>query len=490
LWYGTKFLGVVGALLSFAAPAALGGTNPQCQSDPGLFDYGPHRDNPEAEQLAMHVSGEIRAPDALYDRIRGDLARIRESYPILEGAVDQPDYTRDMLLVKVDPGQPWTGFEDLNAYYQVVDDDPFFGSWRRVTFCDNVNAPVLAEIYLAVPEVLCAEPSWMIGTSVEIDVEIVGTAFRYEITEGWGDCPSGCICGRFWEFGVLADGTVVLLGYSEWCESPDTACCVEAGACQTGSILSCLVAGGAPLGFDTPCEEDADEDGLDGSCGDNCPAQANADQADGDQDGHGDVCDNCASAFNPGQGDDDGDGVGTDCDNCPSTANADQSDDDADSVGTACDNCPLTANAGQSDGEKDGVGDVCDNCVLDFNPAQSDGDGDAEGDRCDLDDGLIYVTFATPEFVDWQAEAGYEVWNAYKGDLNVLLAGGPCTQSPGSNPLAARYCGLEVPFLPDPLDPDAGQPAFFLASGVSGGVESGLGQDSAGNDRANENPCP
>ena len=34
-----------------------------CQSGPGYFDYGPHRGNPEAEQLAMHLTGQLRAPE-------------------------------------------------------------------------------------------------------------------------------------------------------------------------------------------------------------------------------------------------------------------------------------------------------------------------------------------------------------------------------------------------------------------------------------------
>ncbi|MFN3198301.1 MAG: fibrinogen-like YCDxxxxGGGW domain-containing protein [Bradymonadia bacterium] len=77
---------------------------------------------------------------------------------------------------------------------------------------------------------------------------------------------------------------------------------------------------------------DADSDGVNDDV-DNCPNNANADQADGDGDGSGDVCDACpADATN----DADGDGVCQDVDNCPTVANADQADDNGDGYGDAC----------------------------------------------------------------------------------------------------------------------------------------------------------
>ena len=77
---------------------------------------------------------------------------------------------------------------------------------------------------------------------------------------------------------------------------------------------------------------DGDADGLCGAA-DNCPAVANANQADGDGDGIGDVCDAC-----PGDAtnDEDGDGVCQDVDNCPSISNAGQIDDNGDGFGDAC----------------------------------------------------------------------------------------------------------------------------------------------------------
>jgi hypothetical protein len=83
----------------------------------------------------------------------------------------------------------------------------------------------------------------------------------------------------------------------------------------------------------TTAVADADGDGVPDDT-DNCPNDANADQADGDSDGAGDVCDPCPTD-NPD--DIDGDGVCTSADNCPNDANADQADGDSDGAGDVCD---------------------------------------------------------------------------------------------------------------------------------------------------------
>ena len=73
-------------------------------------------------------------------------------------------------------------------------------------------------------------------------------------------------------------------------------------------------------------QADTDSDGVPDDI-DNCVDTANADQADLDGDGMGDVCDD----------DMDGDGVLNVDDNCPETANADQADADGDGIGDLCD---------------------------------------------------------------------------------------------------------------------------------------------------------
>ncbi len=242
---------------------------------------------------------------------------------------------------------------------------------------------------------------------------------------------------------------------------------------------------------------------LDSVCDpiDNCPTVPNSEQQDADGDGDGDACDpdsdgdgwltdvdNCPTVHNPGQENLDGDGLGDACDPCPMD---EVNDPDGDGLCTQ-DNCPTVDNPGQEDFDGDLLGDACDNCPIAFNPGQIDSSGDSEGDICDLNDNFIYVSVYDNADVTWQKEIGFNGWNVYSGDLEVLKATGEYTQIPGINPLAARECDLPVFFTlwsdSGAIDPHS--EAFYLVSGNGTGGEGSLGTDSSGTPRPNTNPCP
>ncbi len=128
--------------------------------------------------------------------------------------------------------------------------------------------------------------------------------------------------------------------------------------------------GEVTLEYEVP---DADGDGWEDN-EDNCPNLANADQADNDFDGLGDICDE----------DDDNDGILDSEDNCVVISNSDQLDSDYDGIGDVCDICPLDAD---NDIDGDGICGNIDNCPTNPNEDQIDSDCDGVGDVCDVCDG-------------------------------------------------------------------------------------------------------
>ena len=215
------------------------------------------------------------------------------------------------------------------------------------------------------------------------------------------------------------------------------ACIVAAGSCagidDDNDTICNLAAGMAPqecAGADDNCpavananQADFNDNGIGDACDDvdgddvvdaddNCLELENADQADADNDGVGDACDNCDADANADQNDADGDDTGDACDACPVAAGADCSrvDEDGDgacedpALGAGCpaqrDNCPEDANADQADADRNGLGDACnddedadgdewaddlDNCPTLSNGDQANLDGDDRGDVCDTD---------------------------------------------------------------------------------------------------------
>ncbi len=240
---------------------------------------------------------------------------------------------------------------------------------------------------------------------------------------------------------------------------------------------------------------DDDGDGVPDAF-DNCPAIANASQANGDGDALGDACDNCPSVTNQNQLDGDSDGRGDACDNCPTVANGSQTDTDADGKGDACDNCPAASNANQLDGDADGLGNACDNCPTVANANQADLDLDGIGDACDPDrdgDSVPNVDDCAPDARGTSAIPG-EV-SGLRSDANrQTLRFNGATQAhvyglyrgsvaPGATFAYNHQCvapSSPQRLVDDAVNPASGELFYFLVGGRNSCGDGTLGSGSSG----------
>lgn len=149
---------------------------------------------------------------------------------------------------------------------------------------------------------MAACPPDLISTAGTLCRAVAGACDIAEVCDGSStDCPADV----YFSTGVVCRGAAGVCDVTEVCTGSGAACPADAfvpsstvcrastGICDiaencTGSGANCPADIGEPDGdSDTICDPD-----------DNCPTVDNTDQADGDNDGLGDLCDGCTNALN------------------------------------------------------------------------------------------------------------------------------------------------------------------------------------------------
>lgn len=196
---------------------------------PCLHDFGPEYENAEAVQIGLEMISHVGPlPQAVYDRIDGDLELIRTEHPELADQFHAMAWAPNQLIAAKPQSAPVSDeYECLNTYYQVVDDKIFasFGDvdYHLLTFAGKLNPVALVPIYAALPDVNFAEPNGLIGgQNFWEPIDLGGGVWRWEIDDGWHDCFDGCDCHRFYTIEVDAAGQVTIISIEEfgapWCE--------------------------------------------------------------------------------------------------------------------------------------------------------------------------------------------------------------------------------------------------------------------------------
>jgi len=216
-------------------------------------------------------------------------------------------------------------------------------------FCSAIPGLPLGTVVLGVAQ---PEAPVSIGTGTLTTPAIPGT-YTLRLTNPVGTVVEKGASGRpYWWNEAVGVGTVGNLSITvqagrECCDAYE-GCCLPDDTCTYAAPAECVELGGVPSGTD--CEDDADGDGVDGTCGDQCPDDpdklvpgvcgCNLPDDDYDGDGTLDCIDGCPydpNKIEPGvcgcgapDDDTDGDTI-LDCrDRCP--GQDDLIDDDGNSV--------------------------------------------------------------------------------------------------------------------------------------------------------------
>ncbi len=185
----------------------------------GELGLGEPREDAAAEIMAMVLSGELTAPDPMYERIHADLEGVRALYSPWELPFSPPKEFGLVVLIFPEAvleqamrGE-YRGWDSLNGILGLK--EIRFSEYVphvHLSFHRPWNPDVLVSLYSGLPGV---EVSWAFrrgrGWSNALVHDPEPGVLTYLVFRGWGDCPAGC---RFREYAYFEStgGEVRLVG--------------------------------------------------------------------------------------------------------------------------------------------------------------------------------------------------------------------------------------------------------------------------------------
>jgi len=176
-------------------------------------------ENEEAELAALWLSGELVAPEYLYNKIRDDLDLIRSTWQDSVSEVEiifnpywQSSYlsfgfyqnTYDSIL-----SGDYHAWDSLNEVYH-VNNMSFIDEITHVSlhFEGKLNPIVLVDIYAGLPGTRYIHSGATVGDYPMLLIFNARGKLKYFFRNAWGDCPAGCIYSTYNYFEVVDDSAI------------------------------------------------------------------------------------------------------------------------------------------------------------------------------------------------------------------------------------------------------------------------------------------
>ncbi len=227
--YDSIYLLLMIALLAVACERRNPTTNDPGHSPPideiNPIDLTP-RENAEAEESALFISGEIVAPQDLYEQVLDGFIRLREKFADSISYVNIPFFMpfnsngftmsmSDFAVMAIRAGD-YVAWDSLNNYYNYSNIDTVADPWGYfyvyIKYEGRLNTSKIANMYEKFPGVLWASAGGYIGDRPHSYpwVDSAGN-LSFLIRNAWGDCPAGCIMSHYYYF-KMQEGEIEYIG--------------------------------------------------------------------------------------------------------------------------------------------------------------------------------------------------------------------------------------------------------------------------------------
>lgn len=192
------------------------------------------KDNEEAELIALCLSGDLVAPDTLYNQVLSDLTAIRstfgDNFEPINRITFVPPWVAGCIIIsfndttaqKVANGE-YYAWNKLNIRYEVTEIDTSLVDsigFAVLWFKGRLHPLPLAELYGVLPGVRYTDPNGRLGDSPNVYPRQTGDGITYLFRDAWGDCPAGCIYSEYWYF-VFEGNQPVFIGHWARHENPE-----------------------------------------------------------------------------------------------------------------------------------------------------------------------------------------------------------------------------------------------------------------------------